>query len=320
MIEVKNLTKIYGDLKAVKDVSFTAKNGEILGFLGPNGAGKSTTMNIITGYIPATEGTVTVAGYDVFEQAEEVKKKIGYLPENPPLYLDMTVLEYLFFVAELKGVAPKERKSKIEEIAELVKLEEVKNRLIKNLSKGYKQRVGIAQALIGDPEVLILDEPTVGLDPKQIIEIRNLIKSLSKKHTIILSSHILPEVSAVCDRVVIINKGEIVAVDTLENLSKLRLGTSRLQLQIEGDSDKVLDSIKKIHGVVKVEVEGQQDEQIFNYAIDTDPTADVRKDVFFAMAKAKMPILEMKNEGASLEDVFLQLTTHEAVEEGGQSL
>ena len=214
MIEIQNLTKSYGQIKAVDDISFTVEKGEVLGFLGPNGAGKSTTMNIITGFIPSTEGTVKVCGYDIMESPAEVKQRIGYLPELPPLYMDMTINEYLNFVADLKLVNKKQKKSQISDVMELVKLGDVRGRLIKNLSKGYKQRVGLAQSLLGAPEVLILDEPTVGLDPMQIIEIRKLIKALGKQHTIILSSHILPEVSAVCERVVIINKGKIAAIDT----------------------------------------------------------------------------------------------------------
>lgn len=258
MIEIQNLTKTYGRIKAVDNISFTVEKGEILGFLGPNGAGKSTTMNILTGYISSTSGIVKVAGKDVLENPVEVKKHIGYLPEHPPLYLDMTVNEYLDFCANLKSVPAKEWKSQKKDIMELVKVTHVSHRLVKNLSKGYKQRVGLAQALVGTPEVLILDEPTVGLDPKQIIEIRNLIKALGKNHTIILSSHILPEVSAVCDRVVIINKGKIAAVDTPDNLSKALTDFSRFTVTVAGPENKVKDIISHIYGVKYLETSNQQ--------------------------------------------------------------
>lgn len=314
MIEVNNLTKSYGRLKAINNLSFTVGKGEILGFLGPNGAGKSTTMNIITGYIPSTEGTVKVAGVDVFENSKEVKKKIGYLPENPPLYLDMTVQSYLLFVSQLKQVPRKLRKSNIDDVIELVKLGDVRNRLIKNLSKGYRQRVGLAQALMGNPEVLILDEPTVGLDPKQIIEIRNLIKSLGKDKTIILSSHILPEVSAVCERLIIINKGEIAAIDTPDNLSNVLAGSDKLMVRIEGPSDRILKIIKGINGVKNVEIY-EKSEKDTNFIIESEQSEDVRKPLFFAMADNRAPILEMKRHGLSLEEVFLQLTTTEHKEE-----
>ncbi len=314
MIEVKNLTKSYGRLKAINNLSFTVGKGEILGFLGPNGAGKSTTMNIITGYIPSAEGTVKVAGFDILENSKEVKKKIGYLPENPPLYLDMTVQSYLQFVSHLKQVPRKLRKSNIDEVIELVKLGDVRNRLIKNLSKGYRQRVGLAQALIGNPEVLVLDEPTVGLDPKQIIEIRNLIKSLRKDKTIILSSHILPEVSAVCERVIIINKGEIAAIDTPDNLSNVLTGSDKLMVRIEGPSDRILEIIKAINGVKNVEI-FEKTENDTNFIIESEQSDAIRKPLFFAMADNRAPILEMKRHGLSLEEVFLQLTTTEHKEE-----
>ena len=249
MIEIQNLTKRYGQIKAVNNLNFTVEKGEILGFLGPNGAGKSTTMNIITGYIPSSEGTVKVCGYDIMENPKEVKKRVGYLPEQPPVYMDMTVDDYLSFAADLKLVDKKLKRNQISDIMELVKIGDHRNRLIKNLSKGYKQRVGLAQALIGSPEVLVLDEPTVGLDPKQIIEIRKLIKALGKDHTIILSSHILPEVSAVCERVVIINKGEICAIDTPDNLSKGFGTASKLSVTVAGPKSSVINTIKEIYGI-----------------------------------------------------------------------
>lgn len=311
MIEVINLSKSYGKVKAINNLNFTVKKGEVLGFLGPNGAGKSTTMNIITGYIPSSEGTVKVDGFDIFEDPEEVKKRIGYLPENPPLYQDMTVESYLLFVSQLKRVPRKVRKSNVQEVMELVNIGDVKNRLIKNLSKGYKQRVGLAQALIGNPEVLILDEPTIGLDPKQIIEIRNLIKTLAKDRTIILSSHILPEVSTICERVIIINKGEIVAIDTPHNLSNMLTGSTRLFVRIIGDADVIVESIKTIEGVKDVEIKEKKEEDSTDFIIETEPSIDIRKTLFFKMAENKTPIVEMKPYGLSLEEVFLQLTTSE---------
>ncbi len=311
MIEIQNLTKQYGQIKAVDNISFTVQKGEILGFLGPNGAGKSTTMNIITGFIPSTEGTVKVCGYDILENPKEVKKRIGYLPELPPLYMDMTVTEYLDFVADLKDVSKKEKKSQMSDIMELVKLTDVRGRLVKNLSKGYKQRVGLAQSLLGNPEVLILDEPTVGLDPKQIIEIRKLIKALGKQHTIILSSHILPEVSAVCERVVIINKGKIAAIDTPENLSK-GIGTvSKLAVTIAGAKSSVMSAIEGIYGVKYVEAHIEKDSDVIQYVVESDKDIDVRRPLFFALAKGGYPILEMKSMDLTLEDIFLQITTQE---------
>ncbi len=311
MIEIQNLTKSYGQIKAVNDISFTVEKGEVLGFLGPNGAGKSTTMNIITGFIPSTEGTVKVCGYDIMENPAEVKRRIGYLPELPPLYMDMTVSEYLSFVADLKLVSNKQKKSQIDDIVELVKLAEVRGRLIKNLSKGYKQRVGLAQSLLGNPEVLILDEPTVGLDPKQIIEIRKLIKALGKQHTIILSSHILPEVSAVCERVVIINKGKIAAIDTPENLSKGMGTVSKLSALISGPKSSIISSIEAIYGVKYVEAHIEREKDVIEYIIESDKNIDIRNPLFFAMAKAGYPIIELKSLDLSLEDIFLELTMQE---------
>ena len=302
MVEVKNLTKLYGDIKAVDKISFSADAGEILGFLGPNGAGKSTTMNIITGYLSSSSGTVTIDGYDIIDNPKEAKKKIGYLPEIPPLYPDMTVIKYLSFLFDLKKVRlPKEEH--IKEVMAIVKISDVKDRLIKNLSKGYKQRVGFAQALLGNPPVLILDEPTVGLDPKQIIEVRNLIKSLGKKHTVIFSSHVLSEVSAICDRVVMINNGKIVADAKTDKLSSIVSGSGELTLVAEGSPSTVSDAINAITGVKKVEKAGAG-----KYMIYYDPDIDIRKAVFKAMAKADCPILEMYTGGMSLEESFLKLT------------
>lgn len=311
MIEIQNLTKRYGQITAVNNISFTVDKGEILGFLGPNGAGKSTTMNIITGYIPSTEGTVKVDGYDILESPREVKKRIGFLPEQPPVYMDMTVIDYLNFVADLKKVDKKQKRSQISDIMELVKIGDHRNRLIKNLSKGYKQRVGLAQALVGSPEVLILDEPTVGLDPKQIIEIRKLIKALGKEHTIILSSHILPEVSAVCERIVIINKGEIAAIDTPENLSKGLGSASKLTATISGPRSSVENAIREIYGVKYVEATSSRDSDTTTYVIESDKDVDIRKPMFFAMARLGYPIIELKSLSMSLEDIFLQIVTEE---------
>jgi len=311
MVEIQNLTKHYGAIKAIEDVNFTVNKGEILGFLGPNGAGKTTTMNIITGYIPSTSGTVKVDGYDIMDQPREVKKRIGYLPEQPPLYMDMTVTDFLDFCASLKEVGKKEWKSQKEDIMELVKITHVQHRLVRNLSKGYRQRVGLAQSLVGTPDVLILDEPTVGLDPKQIIEIRKLIKALGKNHTIILSSHILPEVSAVCERVVIINKGKIVAVDTPDQLSKNLGDYSRFTMTIAGPEKKVKDMLQQVYGVKYLEVQNKLKNDEYSYVIEADKDIDVRRPIFHKLAEAGYPILELKSLSMSLEDIFLQLTTEE---------
>ncbi len=313
MIEIKNLTKAYGAKKAVDNISFTVNRGEILGFLGPNGAGKTTTMNIITGYNGATAGSVTVDGFDTVENPMECRRRIGYLPELPPLYMDMTVSEYLNFVFDLK--APKvNRREHLDGIMDTVKIIDVKDRLIKNLSKGYKQRVGIAQALIGNPEILILDEPTVGLDPKQIIEIRNVIKELGKDRTVILSSHILPEVSAICERVIIINKGKIMAIDTPENLSKALSRDNRLMIRVEGSAEDIEKALNSVEGISYIEALGQKEEGTYDYIIEAETESDIRKNVFSALAGAELPILMSKTMGLSLEEVFLQLTTDESTE------
>lgn len=310
MIEIRNLTKYYGPNLAVDNISFDVNQGEILGFLGPNGAGKSTTMNILTGFLSATSGTVKINGYDIVDEPQNAKKCIGYLPENPPLYMDMTALEYLKFVSELKGVEKDSRAKHIAEIMKLVRITDVAGRLIKNLSKGYKQRVGIAQALIGNPEVLVLDEPTVGLDPKQIIEIRNLIKQLGKSHTVILSSHILPEVSAVCDRVVIIANGAIAAVNTTENLSREFSKTSKYSVSAEGPSKDILQKIRLIPGVKKADIIGERLHGVTTVAVENDSNTDTRKQTFFEMARHSWPIIEMKSMDPTLEDIFLQVTSN----------
>ncbi len=313
MIQVKNLTKRYGQHLAVDQLNFTVDKGEILGFLGPNGAGKSTTMNIITGYISATEGSVLVDGMDVLDQPTEVKKRIGYLPEFPPLYPEMTVREYLDFVCAIKKVTGPAKNESLEKIMDVVKIGDVRGRLIKNLSKGYKQRVGLAQALIGNPPILILDEPTVGLDPRQIIEIRNLIKELGKDHTVILSSHILPEVSALCERVVIINKGKIVASDSPENLSKRLLGTNRLVLRVAGEAAQVIKTLENVAGISQVEPRGVREPGTVDVMVESETEEDIRRPLFYALSQANLPILMMKAMDLSLEEIFLQIITEEEV-------
>ena len=307
MIEVSHLTKRYGKITAVDDISFSVDTGEVLGFLGPNGAGKSTTMNIITGYISSNEGTVTVDGSEILKNPKQTKQKIGYLPEIPPLYIDMTVRKYLEFMFDLKQVKlPK--KQHVDEVSRLVGLENHGKRLIKNLSKGYRQRVGFAQALLGNPPVIILDEPTVGLDPKQIIEIRKLIRGLGKKHTVIFSSHVLSEVSATCDRVIVISEGRIVADAKTEELSKSFADVQKLSLTVEGGSSDVLNEIKKIPGVKKYVKLRDVSDKIAEYSIEYSNDADIRRDVFSAMVRIGCPILEMKSGNESLEDMFLKLT------------
>ena len=308
MIEVNNLVKRYGDHTAVDHLSFKIEKGKIYGFLGPNGAGKSTTMNMITGYIASTEGTVTIDGHDILDEPEQAKKCIGYLPEMPPLYFDMTVLEYMNFVADLKKIPKDKKKSMVAEVMEMVKITDMKNRLIKNLSKGYRQRVGLAQAILGYPEVIILDEPTVGLDPKQIIEIRDLIKSLKEKHTVILSSHILSEVSAVCDYVLIISHGKLVASDTPENLGKLAEGSNTLNLIVKGEKDKICTALGQIEGVKNVTAADAKEEYAWNVTVSTNEDCDVREEVFFKMADAKCPILEMQCRSVAMLEMWLELT------------
>lgn len=308
MIEVKNLVKRYGDHLAVDHLSFSVQEGQILGFLGPNGAGKSTTMNIITGYMSATDGTVTVNGHDVYEEPEEVKKMIGYLPEIPPLYPDMTVLEYLRFVADIKKVNKTEKKQMIIDIMEATKITEVSNRLIKHLSKGYRQRVGLAQAIMGYPEVIILDEPTVGLDPKQIIEIRELIKELSKKHTIILSSHIMQEVSAVCDQVLIIDNGKLIIKDKPENLSNHLGSTGGLKLSLKGEREIIVEALNKIERINEITEHSSVEDGVVTLTVYCNDNEDIREEVFYSMVEAKAPILEMQPMRMSLEDIFLKVT------------
>lgn len=308
MIEVKNLSKSYGNKLAVNDISFSAGESEILGFLGPNGAGKSTTMNILTGYLSSSGGQALINGVDILEDPVTAKRDIGYLPELPPLYLDMTVMEYLNFVYGLKKCKMPKR-SHLAEICSLVKITDVQHRVIRNLSKGYKQRVGLAQALVGNPKVLILDEPTVGLDPKQIIEIRTLIKKLGKNHTVILSSHILSEVQAVCDRIVVIDKGRLVANDTTENLSHNLSADHKLTVQIEGPTKEVQSLLTGIPDMVEVHVNRVIDKTITEFELNAKEGADIRREVFKRMAARNYPILLMRSSELTLEEIFLKLTT-----------
>jgi ABC-2 type transport system ATP-binding protein len=319
MIEIKNLTKFYGNNAAVKNISFTVKDHEILGFLGPNGAGKSTTMNIITGYLPSTSGTVLISGMDITENPSAVKKKIGYLPEIPPVYLDMKVKEYLKFAAGIKGVKGSERKAQIEDVMEKLKIKDMENRLIRNLSKGYKQRVGFAQALLGNPEYLVLDEPTVGLDPSQVIEVRNLIKSLSKNHTIILSSHILQEIQAVCERVVIISHGEIRAIDSIKNLEESMDASITVNIKAEGDKDEICKCINSVGGVGEITDITYEATNIYVYKVSIE-SDDVRKNILTELIKNDFAILEVTSDKPSLEEVFVKLTAHAPKKKGLKDL
>lgn len=312
MIEIKNLTKRYGQIPAVNDISLTIKKGEILGFLGPNGAGKSTTMNILTGYLSATSGTVTIDGFDIMDSPYEAKKLIGYLPELPPLYQDMTVNEYLKFISELKSVPLRQRKRQLDEILYLVKLGDMKDRLIKNLSKGYKQRVGVAQALVGNPQVLVLDEPTVGLDPKQIIEIRKLIGALRHEHTIILSTHILQEVNAVCSDVAVINKGKLVASGSVSDFTASEGTVNKFVINIVGASSRseAQNVLKEVDGIRRVDfVRVDKDAFIFN--IESERKTDVRRGVFNALAHNNMAIIELRPVGRTLEEIFIDIVSNE---------
>ena len=308
MIEVKNLSKSYGSKLAVDGISFTAGESEILGFLGPNGAGKSTTMNMLTGYLSSSGGQALINGVDILEDPVRAKKDIGYLPEQPPLYLDMTVMEYLNFVYDLKK-CKLPRKSHLAEICSLVKITDVSRRVIRNLSKGYKQRVGLAQALVGNPKVLILDEPTVGLDPKQIIEIRTLIKKLGRNHTVILSSHILSEVQAVCDKIVVINRGKLVANDTTEHLSHNLSADHKLTVQIEGPVKEVKALLEQIPDMQDVHLNRTIDKTIGEYELNAVEGCDIRREVFKRMAARNYPILLMRSSELTLEEIFLKLTT-----------
>jgi ABC-2 type transport system ATP-binding protein len=312
LIEVQNLTKSFGDHTAVDHVSFTVNKGEILGFLGPNGAGKTTTMRILTGFLPATSGTARVAGFDVFGDSMEVRKRIGYLPETPPLYFDMTVEDYLEFVTRIKNVAPEKRQARIDDAMEKTNITDKRRELIKRLSRGYKQRVGLAQALVHDPEVIILDEPTIGLDPKQIIEVRHLIKGLAGSHTVILSTHILPEVSMTCDRVVIINRGKIAAVDTPENLTTHLTGGQHVQLEAQADLGALQSALQQIPGVVKVGGEPAGGGGRVMVTVEASSGHDIRSDIAAMVVGKGWPLFELRGVNLSLEDIFLQLTTEDS--------
>ncbi len=310
MIEVQHLTKRYGRVTAVDDVSFRVERGEILGFLGPNGAGKTTTMRILTGYMPATEGKAIVAGFDVFDQPIEAKRRTGYLPETPPLYPDMSVIEYLTFVSKIKRVPAADRRQRVQQVMQKTRIDDVANRLCSKLSKGYRQRVGLAQALIHNPDVLILDEPTAGLDPKQIIETRQLIKQLAGDHTIILSTHILPEVSQTCQRVVIINKGHVVAVDTPDNLTSRLRGSETMYVQVDASGGDASTSLTGIPGVLRV-VEADRKDGVVGYEVESEHGRDVRRDLARAVVSSGWGLLELRPLRMSLEEIFLSLTTED---------
>jgi ABC-2 type transport system ATP-binding protein len=310
VIEVQNLTKRYGRFTAVDDISFRVERGEILGFLGPNGAGKTTTMRILTGYMPATEGKAVVAGFDIFDQPVEAKRRTGYLPETPPLYPDMTVAEYLAFVAKIKGVPSTDRKQRIKSVMERTWISDVADRLCSRLSKGYRQRVGLAQALIHNPDVLILDEPTAGLDPKQIIETRQLIKELAGDHTVVLSTHILPEVSQTCERVVIINRGKVVAVDTPDNLTSRLRGSETMYVQVDSANGDASALLSRVAGVTRV-VEADQRDGAIGYEVDSEQGRDIRRELAQAIVSSGAGLLELRPMRMSLEQIFLSLTTQE---------
>lgn len=318
MIEVKDLVKRYGKHVAVDHLSFRVKKGQIYGFLGPNGAGKTTTMNMLTGYLAASEGQIVINGHDVSEEPMEARRCIGYLPEIPPLYLDMTPLEYLEFAAELKGISKDKRGAEIDKVMGQTQIREMQDRLIRHLSKGYRQRVGLAQALLGDPEVLILDEPMVGLDPKQIIEIRELIRSLGKKHTVILSSHILSEITSICDHVMIISHGKLVASDTPENLAKLMEGENSLELTVRGEKSRIQAALKEFSQVEELDFTQSEEKGAEDVRLKTRGNEDVREELFYALANARLPILRMQAVHVSLEDIFLELTSDDKTQEEGE--
>lgn len=322
MIEVKNLVKRYGNHAAVNDLSFTVETGKVVGFLGPNGAGKSTTMNMITGYIAPTEGEVLIDGIDIMDEPELAKKNIGYLPEIPPLYPDLKVREYLSFVAELKKVSKKDRDIEVHKIMSKTKTLDVSERLIKHLSKGYKQRVGLAGAMMGNPDILILDEPTVGLDPSQIIEMRELIRELSKNHTVLLSSHIMQEISAVCDEIIIINEGKMITKDTPENITKKMVDTNGVHVVVNGDKTKLKEALRTISGIKNVSYDNDKDteEDTTGLTIYCAEDEDIRVDLFYALAKAECPLIEMNKLDTSLEDAFLALTRGGSKQYGGGKL
>jgi len=311
LIEVENLTRYFGNVAAIENVTFKVEKGEILGFLGPNAAGKTTTMRILTCFIPASKGTARVANADVFQNPLDVKKKIGYLPENPPLYAEMTVTSYLDFIARIKGIDPQDRKKNIYAAIEKAGLDDRTNTIVKHLSKGYRQRLGIAQAIIHEPEVLILDEPTIGLDPKQIIEVRELIKSLAGKHTVILSTHILPEVSMTCQRVVIIDRGKVVAEDRPENLMAKLKGSEQITVIVGGPESHVIDVLSQVPGVNQVEVKVREGEDKISYSVDSSLHPDVTKEIARTIITNGWDLYELKKAEMSLEEIFLRLTTQE---------
>ena len=314
MIEVDHLSKSYGQARAVNDISFKVEPGEILGFLGPNGAGKTTTMRILTGYLPATAGSARIAGFDVFEQSLEVRKRIGYLPETPPLYPEMSVRAYLEFVARIKGVAAADISTRVANAMRMTNIEDKASELVKRLSRGYKQRVGIAQSIVHNPDVVILDEPTVGLDPKQIIEVRKLIKGLKKDHTVILSTHILPEVSATCDRVVIINKGRIAAIDTPGNLTAQLKGGERVRIEVRGDTEKLRSTLWSIEGINRLDIDttkATDDGAPVSATIESERGLDLRSRIAGSLVTNGFELLELRGVSLSLEEIFLQLTTEE---------
>jgi len=320
MIDVQQLTKNYASHRAITDISFKVDAGEVLGFLGPNGAGKTTTMRIITGYMPPTSGTVTIAGYDVFRQSIEARKHVGYLPESVPLYTEMSVSGYLDFMAKIKGIARGQRKAQIERVMTETRIEDRASQLIGKLSKGYRQRVGLAQSLLGTPDVLILDEPTVGLDPRQIVEIRQLIKGFGAEHTVILSTHILPEVSMICSRVLIVDGGRVIAEDTPENLTRQLRGTEALQVEIRGPRAAVMDRLRGVPKVLAVNLSGDgHADGVAAYNIATEPGADVREAVAKAIVDGGFGLLELRAAGMSLEDVFLKLITEERPEDADEA-
>lgn len=318
MIEVKNLTKKYGNHIAVDNLSFKVESGRIYGFLGPNGAGKSTTMNIITGYLAATDGTVTIGGYNIQTEPEKAKAKVGYLPEMPPLYAEMTVKEYLDFVAELKNVPKSERQEQVEKVMEETHITDMSGRLIRNLSKGYKQRVGMAQAILGDPEVLIFDEPSVGLDPKQIIEVRDLIRKLGEKHTVILSSHILSEVSAVCDHIMIISKGKLVADGSPEELQNMMGGKAEIEITVLGDASEAAKILKNADGVDDVIADGKDQQGNGKIRVVSAINVDAREAVSLKLAENRIAVMGMERREKSLEDIFLELTSQDPASESAE--
>lgn len=316
MIQVKNVTKKYGSFIAVKDLNFEIEHGEVIGLLGPNGAGKSTTMNMLTGFIEPTEGTILINGNDIVKKTREAKKNIGYMPENVPLYLDLTVKEFVKYMAELKLVSRKERNKQVEEIIKETGLEDVKNKLIRNLSRGYKQRVSMAGALVGKPEILILDEPTVGLDPKQIVEIRELIKKLGKEHTVIISSHILSEISQICEKVIIINKGQIIAIDTPSNLENMVNESNSIIITVEDSDGKMANLKEKIKEISKIELMKDNQDGTKQYAIFASQDIDLRKVLFDVLPKENITIFELRKSEATLEEAFMKLINKE--EKGGE--